>query len=90
MTPPPNTIRSQVAYVRGDRIPGQPATIEIDIRMIGVRIPADWAGKKYMPMVVADPNDPSQPVLEFVDVSGLLASGGGGWGIHATYLMGTL
>lgn len=79
---PPTTIRSKVAIVRDDRVPGTPAQLEIDVRFIGVRIPADWAGKKYVPMVIADPDDPTMPVLEFVDLTPLLASSGGGYGYY--------
>lgn len=86
----PATIQAEVAYVRPDRVPGEKSALEIDVRFIGVRIPADWASKKYVPMVIADPDDPSQPVLEFVDITPLLATGGSGWGIYGTYIMGTL
>jgi len=79
---PPTTIRSKVAYVRDDSVPGEQQALEIDVRLIAVRIPADWASKHYVPMVIADPDDPTKPVLDFVDISGLLVSAGGGYGYY--------
>lgn len=87
---PPITIRSKVAYVRDDSVPGTAQQLEIDIRLIGVRIPADWASKQYVPLVIPDPDDPTKPVLEFVDLASLIALGGTGWGYYGTYIMGTL
>lgn len=62
----------------------------IDVRLIDASVPDDWNTKKYVPMVVPDPDDVTKPVVLFVDITNLLASGGGGWGIHGSYIMGTL
>jgi len=65
-------------------------TAGIDVRLIDASVPDDWSTKKYVPMVVADPDDPTKPVVMFVDITALLTSGGGGWGIYGSYAMGTL
>lgn len=68
-----------------------PQTGGFDVRLIDASVPDDWSSKKYVPMVVADPRDPTKPVVMFVDITPFLtAPSGAGWGIYGTYIMGTL